>query len=148
MRDGFDLRDNSGLPATGDGNDFATARAETRPLRFPVMGYGVALLVREGAVEAGAQADAGEHTTQSGDHENDPLNDARAEGVVQVTMFNPAKQMLFRGDADAATNNEAEWRQDKPVAPRMQGADEGPSKACDNKANDATKQYGGIQQKD
>jgi hypothetical protein len=30
----------------------------------------------------------------------------------------------------------------------MQGANEGPSKACDNECNNAAKQYGGIQQKD
>jgi hypothetical protein len=139
MRDGFDLRDHSGMPAAGDGNDFALVGAGIRPLWFPVIGYGVALLVREGAIHAGAQPDAGEQTAKSSDDENDPLNDTRAEGVLQVTMLYPAKQMLFGGDADAATNNEPERRQHEPVAPRMQGANEGPGKACDDKCNDAAK---------
>lgn len=137
MRDGFDLRDHSGVPAAGDGNDFALAGAGIRPLWFPVIGYGVALLVREGAIHAGAQPDAGEQTAKSGDHENDPLNDTRAEGVLQVTMLDPAEKMLFRGDADAAANNEAERRQHKPVAPRMQGANESPGEARDDKCNNA-----------
>jgi len=65
-----------------------------------------------------------------------------------VTMLDPAKQVLFRGDTDATTNNETERRQHKPVAPRMQGANEGPGEARDDKRNDATEKYGGVQQKD
>jgi hypothetical protein len=61
-------------------------------------------------------------------------------------MFDPAKQVLLRGDADAAANNEAERRQHEPVAPRMQGTQEGSGKARDDESNDATEQYGGVQQ--
>jgi hypothetical protein len=68
--------------------------------------------------------------------------------MLQVTMLDPAKEMLLRGNADATTNNETEGRQHEPVAPRMQGANEGPGKTCDDKRNHATEQYGGVQQKD
>ena len=54
-----------------------------------------------------------------------------------MTMLDPAKEVLLRGDADAATDNEAERRQHEPVAPRMQGTQEGPSKACDDECDDA-----------
>jgi hypothetical protein len=55
-----------------------------------------------------------------------------------VTVLYPAKEMLFRRDADTAANDEAKRRKHKPVAPRMQGADEGPCKARDNECDDAT----------
>ncbi len=57
--------------------------------------------------------------------------------MLEVTVLDPAQEVLFRRDADAAADNEAERRQHKPVAPRMQGADEGPSKACDDECHNA-----------
>lgn len=148
MRDSFDLRDDAGLPAVGDGNDLALAPAGLRFLRSPVVSNGVAMHIREGAIKAGSQANTGEQAAEAGDDENDPLDDTRTEGMLQVTMFDPAEKMLLRGDADATTNNETEGRQHEPIAPRMQGANEGPGKTCDDKRNDATEQYGGVQQKD
>jgi len=63
-----------------------------------------------------------------------------------VTVFYPTQEMLLCGDADAAADYEAQWGQHEPIAPRMQGADEGPGKARDNECDDATEQYGGVQQ--
>jgi hypothetical protein len=53
-------------------------------------------------------------------------------------MLDPAKQMLFRGDANATTDNETERRQHEPVAPRMKGTNEAPGKASDDECDDAT----------
>jgi hypothetical protein len=52
-------------------------------------------------------------------------------------VLDPAQEVLFRRDADATANDETERRQHKPVAPRMQGTDEGPSEACDDECHDA-----------
>jgi hypothetical protein len=58
--------------------------------------------------------------------------------MLEVTVLYPAKEMLLCGDADAAANDETKRRQHEPVAPRMQGADEGPGKTRDNECDYAT----------
>ena len=62
-----------------------------------------------------------------------------------MTMFDQRK--MLRGNANHHKQR-SRGRQHEPVAPRMQGANEGPGKTCDDKRNDATEQYGGVQQKD
>jgi hypothetical protein len=76
--------------------------------------------IGKGAIQTTAQPDAGEQTAKAGDEENDPLNNAGTDGMLQVTVLDPTEEMLFRGDADTAAHNEPEWRQHEAIAPRVQ----------------------------
>ena len=138
VRDGFNLRKDTGLPAAGNRNDLALAWAGFGFLRSPIIRDGVALLVRESAVQAGAQPNAGKQPAKASHEENDALNDAGTDGMLEVTVLYPTKEMLLRGDADAAANDEAKRRQHEPIAPPVQGTDEGPGKARDDECDDAT----------
>lgn len=146
--DGFDLRDNAGLAAVRNGNDFGLAGAGFAFAGSPVVCDGITVHIGEGAVEAGSQTEAGEQAAEAGDEENNALNDAGTERVLEVAMLDPAQQVLFCGNTDPTAYDEPKRRQHEPVAPRMQGTYEGPCKARDDERDDATKQDGGVQQKD
>lgn len=143
----FDLGHDAGLAAAGDGHYLVASVSGFRIFGRPVVGDGVAVLIGEGAVEAGAESEAGEQSAETRDDENDSLRDAGAEGVLQVAVLDPAEKVLLGRDTDAAAHNEPERRQHHPVAPWMQGADEGPREARDDECNDTTEQDGGVEEK-
>ena len=132
----LDLGYDAGLAAAGDGNFLVVRAWGVRLFGRPIIG--------KGAVEAGAKSEAGEKSGETGNDENDTLRDSGAEGVLQVAMLDPAEKVLLGRDADSTAYNEADRRQHHPVAPGMQGADEGPGETRDDECNYATEQDGGV----
>ena len=84
------------------------------------VGDGVGVGLGEGAVDAGTQTDADHKTANSGDQQDNALHDAGAVGVLQMSMLDPAEQVLLCRDADATADNEAERGQHETVAPGLE----------------------------
>src|SRR5579859_4720517 len=120
MRDRFDLWHYAGLFTAGDGDDLPLATTGLATLRSPVVGDGVGVGLGEGAVDAGTQTDADHKTANSGDQQDNALHDAGAVGVLQMSMLDPAEQVLLCRDADATADNEAERGQHETVAPGLE----------------------------